>query len=255
MSSSGKLTIETPEQTVLEFPLAGIGSRFLAIALDTLLQVAAMGVVGMVLIAVTIPFSLFFRSSGLWVVAILILFVFTMDVGYFALFEALWNGQTPGKRWTHLRVIKDSGRPISAYDAVLRNLLRIVDWLPTLYAAGIITMIISRENRRIGDYAAGTVVVHEKPLEGVSQIWKIRAVPAHTVPLGWSAQVTPEELQLVETFLERRDSLPPEVRRAMARQIADRIAGRIGVGLAHRPDTEKFLEAIAEQRRASARFR
>jgi len=254
MSSSGKLTIETPEQTMLEFPLAGIGSRFLAIALDTLLQVVAMCVVGMVLIAVAIPFSLVFRSGGLWVVAILILFVFTIDVGYFALFEALWNGQTPGKRWTHLRVIKDSGRPISAYDAVLRNLLRIVDWLPTLYAAGIITMIVSRENRRIGDYAAGTVVVHEKPLEGVGQIWNIRAVPAQTVPFGSSWQVTPEELQLVETFLERRDSLHPQVRSSMARQIADRVGGRIGVGPAHRANTEKFLEAIAEQRRASARF-
>jgi uncharacterized RDD family membrane protein YckC len=255
MSSSGKLTIETPEQTMLEFPLAGIGSRFLAIALDTLLQVAAVCVVGIVLIALAIPFSLFFRSSGLWVIAILVFLVFAIDVGYFALFESLWNGQTPGKRWTHLRVIKDSGRPISAYDAILRNLLRIVDWLPTLYAAGIVTMIVSRENRRIGDYAAGTVVIHEKPFEIVSSIWNVRAAPAQALPLGSSAQLTPEELQLVETFLERRDSLHLEVRRAMARQIADRIGGRIGVLPAIRPDTEKFLEAIAEQRRASARFR
>jgi uncharacterized RDD family membrane protein YckC len=255
MSSSGKLSIETPEQTMLEFPLAGIGSRFLAIALDTLLQVAAMCVVGIVLIALTIPFSYVFRSSGLWAFAIIILFSFTINVGYFALFEALWNGQTPGKRWTHLRVIKDNGRPINAYDAILRNLLRAVDWLPTLYATGIISMIASRENRRIGDYAAGTVVIHEKPVGGVGAIWNVRAVPAHTVSLGSSAQVTPEELQLVETFLERRESLQPDVRWAMARQIADRIGGRIGVLSAARPDNEKFLETIAEQRRAFARFR
>jgi uncharacterized RDD family membrane protein YckC len=255
MSSSGKLTIETPEQTTLDFPLAGIGSRFLAIALDTLLEVAAISVVGIVLLALAMPFTLFFRSSGLWAVAIIIFFVFSIYVGYFALFEALWNGQTPGKRWTHLRVIKDSGRPISAYDAVLRNLLRIVDWLPTLYAAGIVTMIISRENRRIGDYAAGTVVVHEKPLETVGSIWKARAAPTRAVPLRSSAQLTLEELQLVETFLERRDSLHSEVRRTMARQIADRIGGRVGVPPATRPDTERFLEDMAEQRRASARFR
>jgi uncharacterized RDD family membrane protein YckC len=255
MSSSDKLTIETPEQTMLEFPLAGIGSRFLAIALDTVLQVAAICVVGVVLLALAIPFSFFFKSSGLWAVAIVIFCVFSIAVSYFALFEALWNGQTPGKRWTHLRVIKDTGRPIGAYDAVLRNLLRSVDWLPTLYAAGIITMIVSRENKRIGDYAAGTVVIHEKPLEAVGSIWNVPAAAAHTLPIGSSARVTPEELQLVETFLERRDSLQLDVRRALARQIADRIGGRIGVPLETRPDTEKFLEAIAEQRRASARFR
>ena len=96
-----------------------------------------------------------------------------MQFGYFAMFEAFWNGQTPGKRWTHLRVIKDSGRPINAYDAILRNLLRIVDNLPTLYAIGIVTMLISKENKRVGDYAAGTVVVHEKPLQGVSSIWSV----------------------------------------------------------------------------------
>jgi uncharacterized RDD family membrane protein YckC len=255
MPSSDKLTIETPEQTTLEFPLAGIGSRFLALALDTLVELAAIGAVGIVLIALAIPASFFFSSSGLWAVAIAIFFIFALNFSYFALFEALWNGQTPGKRWTHLRVIKDTGRPISAYDAVLRNLMRIVDLLPTLYAAGIITMIVSPENKRIGDYAAGTVVVHEKPLEAVASIWNAPAQAARTVPLGPSVQVTLEELQLIETFVERRDSLDSDVRRAMAHQIADRIGERIGVSSTLRPDSEKFLEGIAEQRRASARFR
>jgi len=255
MSSSDKLTIETPEQTTLEFPLAGIGSRFLAIALDTLIQVAVMCLVSVVLISLAIPFSFFFRATGLWAFAIILFVVFAIDFSYFALFEAAWNGQTPGKRWTHLRVIKDTGRPISPYDAVLRNLLRIVDWLPTLYAAGIVTMIANRENKRLGDYAAGTVVIHEKPLEAVRSIWKVPAAGALASPLGSSTQITLEELQVVETFLERRDSLRPDVRRAIARQIADRIGGRMGVLAETRPDAEKFLEAIAEQRRASARFR
>jgi len=253
MSSSDKLTIETPEQTTLEFPLAGIGSRFLAIALDTLLQAAVMCAVSIALIALAIPFSFFFRSTGLWTFAVILFVVFTIDVSYFGLFEALWNGQTPGKRWTHLRVIKDTGRPISPYDAVLRNLLRVVDWLPTLYAAGIVTMIVSRENKRIGDYAAGTVVIHEKPLEAVGSIWKVPAAGGLVTTLG--SQITLDELQVVETFLERRGSLPPDVRRAIARQIADRIGGRLGVLAETRPAAEKFLEAIAEQRRASARFR
>jgi uncharacterized RDD family membrane protein YckC len=253
MSSADKLTIETPEQTSLEFPLAGIGSRFLAVALDTLLQFAVYIVLALIAALVAS-----FGIKGDWRaqsgIAALIFVAFTVQFGYFATFEALWNGQTPGKRWTHLRVIQDSGRPISAYDAVLRNLLRIVDTLPSLYAIGVVTMLISKENKRVGDYAAGTVVVHEKPLQGVGSIWSVAAGPGQALPTIPSAQLSVDELQLVETFLERRTSLDPEVRRSMARQIAQRLGERLNVPAESRPDAEKFLEALAEQRRSSARF-
>lgn len=256
MSSFDKLTIETPEQTALEFPLAGIGSRFLALAADTLLQVAVALLVVTVFLVSAISLSVFSKVAGIWTFAILVFLLFSLQFGYFALFETLWNGQTPGKRWTHLRVIKDSGRPISAYDAILRNLLRIVDSMPTMYAIGLITMLISRENKRVGDYAAGTVVIHEKPLQGVNAIWQQSAAPAqplHTV--GGLPQLTVEELQLVETFIDRRGSLDPGVRRAMARQIVDRLAQRWPITAEDRVDDEKFLEAAAEQRRQTARFR
>ena len=256
MSSADKLIIETPEQTSLEFPLAGIGSRFLALAADTLLQMAAFWVLIMILAIFAVSLSsLFSGRAALWTFAIFIFIAFTIQFGYFAFFEALWNGQTPGKRWTHLRVIKDSGRPISPYDAILRNLLRIVDYLPSLYATGVITMLISSENKRVGDYAAGTVVIHEKPLQGVSSIWQSPATPAQPIAGGPLPQLTVEELQLVEAFLNRRSSLEPDVRRAMARQIADRLGQQWNVPLEARPDAEKFLEAAAEQRRHTARFR
>src|ERR1700685_24494 len=100
---------------------------------------------------------------------------FVTQFGYFAFFEIVWNGQTPGKRWTHLRVIKDSGQPIGAQDAVLRNLVRIVDALPTLYATGVIAFLTSPQNKRGGAYAAGTVVVHEKPLQGAGLMWSMPA--------------------------------------------------------------------------------
>jgi uncharacterized RDD family membrane protein YckC len=255
MSSFDKLTIETPEQTALEFPLAGIGSRFLALAADTLLQLAVAWILVMVFAVSAISFSVISKGAGIWTFAILVFALFSLQFGYFALFEALWNGQTPGKRWTHLRVIKDSGRPINAYDAILRNLLRIVDSLPTMYATGLITMLISRENKRVGDYAAGTVVIHEKPLQGVSSIWQQSATPTQPPAAGPLPQITVEELQLVEAFLDRRGSLEPHVRRAMAQQIADRLAERWAVPAEDRADVEKFLEAAAEQRRQTARFR
>jgi uncharacterized RDD family membrane protein YckC len=253
MSSTDKLTIETPEQTSLEFPLAGIGSRFLAVALDTLLQFAVYLVLGLIA-ALVASFSIAGNLGRQWGIAILIFVAFTVQFGYFALFETLWNGQTPGKRWTHLRVIQDSGRPINAYDALLRNLLRIVDTLPSLYAIGIVTMLISRENKRVGDYAAGTVVIHEKPLQGAGSIWSVAAAPSQALPAIRAAQLSLEELQLVETFFERRMNLDPEVRRSMARQIAERLGERLNVPGESRPDAETFLEALAERRRSSARF-
>jgi uncharacterized RDD family membrane protein YckC len=251
MSSADKLIIETPEQTSLEFPLAGIGSRFLAVALDTLLQFAVYVALGLIALLVA-SFGVVGDMGKQWGIAILIFVAFTVQFGYFALFETLWNGQTPGKRWTHLRVIQDSGRPINAYDAVLRNLLRIVDTLPSLYAIGIVTMLISRENKRVGDYAAGTVVIHEKPLQGVGSVWTVGASQAW--PAIPSAQLSLDELQLVESFFERRADLDPEVRRSIARQIALRLGDRLNVPGEMRPDAEKFLETLAEQRRSSARF-
>jgi len=253
MSSVDKLIIETPEQTSLEFPLAGIGSRFLALAADTLLQTAFFAALAIAAALLSLA-NLFSAMTKQWVMAILLFVFFSVQFGYFALFESLWNGQTPGKRWTRLRVIKDDGRPITPYDAILRNLLRTVDALPTLYATGIISILFSRENKRVGDFAAGTVVIHEKPLEGVGSIWEASA--PQTPANAWSAlpQLTLEELQLIEAFFGRRSNLDPDVRRTISSQIADRLGARLGVVLEARPDAEKFLDYLARQRRNSARF-
>ena len=134
-----KLTIETPEQTSLEFPLAGVGSRCMAMVLDTLIQT---GVIIVLVIAMLVLQSQLGDSAtglglgGLWIQAIAYLILFALYYGYFAFFEAIWNGQTPGKRVAHLRVIQESGRPLQVWQAIARNLLRIVDQLPGFYAVG-----------------------------------------------------------------------------------------------------------------------
>jgi uncharacterized RDD family membrane protein YckC len=252
MSSDDKLIIETPEQTVLEFPLAGIGSRALALAIDTLLQVGVLIVLGLLAAFITFE-AIVPRMGKQYVYAILIFGAFLSQFGYFAIFETIWNGQTPGKRWTKLRVITDSGRPIGAQAAILRNLMRIVDALPSLYAVGIITSLISSQSKRIGDYVAGTVVIHEKSLPGGSSVWDAPPVNLLAVPL--SRALTVGELQLVETFLERRASLQEEVRRSMARQIADRLTEGRSDFPEHVQEPEKYLEALAEQSRNRAHFR
>src|SRR5271170_7680094 len=141
MEPLDKLTIDTPEQTSLEFPLAGIGSRFLAMAADTAIQVVV-GFVFFVALALAVPALRFFGSvAPQWAIAAMIIGFFLIYYGYFAFFEAAWNGQTPGKRYAQLRVMKDDGRPINAYDAIARNLLRIVDQLPVFYGIAILSVI------------------------------------------------------------------------------------------------------------------
>ncbi len=249
-----KLTIETPEQTSLEYPLAGIGSRFLAIALDTLIQWGA-GLVLFVILLMVQPTRQFWEGPFNWALAVMILFAFLLQFGYFAIFEAIWNGQTPGKRFTRLRVIQESGRPITVYQAVVRNLIRIVDYLPTLYLTGIISMPISRQNRRVGDFVAGTVVVHEKPFEQLQVSWESPAADQPIVPHYNATRLSVEELQLIESFLHRRSFLSAELRAAMARQIADRLAARLSLSPEERPAPEAFLEELARERRAVAGYR
>src|SRR6266567_4630300 len=159
------LTLGTPEQIRLELPLAGVGSRFLAIALDTLIQIAIGAVFGIAMMAIVSALMLSSKTAGMWGMALFFIGVFLLQFGYFVIFEVLWNGQTPGKRMMHLRVIEDSGRPINVYAAVARNLLRLVDSLPGIYAVGILSVLLSSKNKRLGDYVAGTVVVHERPLD------------------------------------------------------------------------------------------
>jgi uncharacterized RDD family membrane protein YckC len=250
-TTDDKLIIETPEQTALEFTLAGIGSRGLALALDTLVQASVFLVLGIV--AAVLSFAGFFPALGKqWGYAILIFVVFLVQFGYFAFFESVWNGQTPGKRWSHLRVMKDSGRPINTQDAVLRNLLRIVDSAPSLYAVGIITCLISSQKKRVGDYLAGTVVVREDRLQAGRALWNTTTAAPAGIP---SRVLSIAEFQLIETFLERRASFPDDVRRSMARQIAERINQGAPLSPEALQDPEKFLQEFAERNRNSAFFR
>ena len=165
MSAPEKLTIDTPEQVPLEFALASVGSRFLAVALDTLFQAGGFLVFVLIGLAAAGISTIFRVNAGIWVVAVLILTSFLIYYGYFAVFEAVWNGQTPGKRIIGLRVILVAGRPITAYEAILRNVVRIADQMPGMYAIGILSILLTGKNQRLGDLAAGTVVVYELPIE------------------------------------------------------------------------------------------
>lgn len=162
------LEFDTPENVVFGYIVAGIGSRFLAAFLDTVLIVMLQVVANLtLLLAVALiageSLSDFAASRNLSLLAAVFgLLSFAFLWGYYIFFELLWNGQSPGKRWIGLRVIQQNGRPIDVAAALIRNLVRIVDFLPLYYGVGVLSMFIDRQSRRLGDFAASTVVVYDR---------------------------------------------------------------------------------------------
>ena len=250
-----KLTIDTPEQTALDFAVAGIGSRFLALALDTLLQMLVglvAGIAGGILLGLI---DAAYPKASLWGAAILILFYFLLYFGYFAFFEITWNGQTPGKRTIGIRVIKDSGRPLTPAESIGRNLMRIVDWMPIFYAVGIVSAIFTKENKRLGDLVAGSLVVRESAFSELKPAWQAAQAPSGPVlPSFGAALLSPEEYNLIESFLNRRSDLAFDVRYRMADDILRRLKSKLTLPADNLLPNEKVLEALAHERRSTSRY-
>src|SRR5579859_3126115 len=164
--ASAEYSVLTPERVSLQYDIAGIGSRGAAAIVDTTIQYIALGVILIALFAGSAASNALFNAGGSGGAAVLLvgllgLALLVVTNGYFTLFEILWNGQTPGKRMVGLRVIRENGYPMRPIDAVIRNLVRIVDWLPGVYGVGVLTMLFNSRSRRLGDFASGTIVVRE----------------------------------------------------------------------------------------------
>ncbi len=265
--------IDTPEQVELEYSVAGIGSRFVAALLDMLLLVAffTLELIAMVMVgaaAVASPASAKLSgAAGSWLMALVIFLNFVIFWGYFALFEAYWKGQTPGKRVMKLRVIKDSGRQITFFEALARNLVRIVDYLPSLYLIGVITMLCNKRSQRLGDLVAGTLVVHERPdaaslLYQTSTTLSMPMGQEAVAPWGQSAAVrfpadavarlSAQDLMVIETFFARMLDLPMETRASVAYRMVAQMAAKMGVAVPE-GNPERALESMAYQMRSHGR--
>jgi uncharacterized RDD family membrane protein YckC len=248
-----KLTIDTPEQVHLEFVLAGIGSRFMAVFLDMLIQIVLFVVLFFVAFGL-LALDDFSKSRSLWVWAIWSLVWFCIYWGYYAAFEIFWQGQTPGKRWAGIRVIKESGRPINAFEAITRNLMRVVDFFPGFYGFGVVTMMLNRKNRRLGDFVAGTIVVHETSEREPPVFFNTPDSTQFSFPQA--TKLTLQEVELIETFLARRLDIPSQVRLHSAVRITEMVSTRMGIDSGMRPpDNENFLELVVKEFRNRARYR
>jgi uncharacterized RDD family membrane protein YckC len=226
------LVIETPERVPLHFALASIGNRFLACAIDHAIQAIAIGLI-LLSVSIMMSFPMIERtisSAPKWLLALMIFMLFLIFAGYFAFFEWAWSGQTPGKRWLKLRVIREDGRPITFWEAGLRNLLRTVDMMPApFYSIGLISVFSTTRDQRIGDMVAGTVVVREREAEApeFSQVFATPvsdpALRRSFKPVEFTANLnslTESEIQVVETFLRRRWDLSDVPRQWMAWRVS-----------------------------------
>lgn len=259
MALVDRTLLVTPEGVTFDLRLAGLGSRFAAALIDLIIWVILLVIIGS---------QTGDSFTGGFGTAIRTVLVFLLVFGYFAVFEAVWRGRTPGKRLNGLRVVTEQGGPIDARRAAIRNLIRLVDWLPLAYVIGTVTIGTSSRSQRLGDVAAGTLVIVE-PTRGRKRNWRGRKTAAATpavalgvaVPLNdaqlaelmtWDVTlITREEVGLVLQFLDRRAGIEKAARTRLASEFAKRLRPRV-VGVPPQLSDERFLELLArakQQRR------
>lgn len=274
-----QLTIDTPEQVSIRFPVAGLGSRFLAVLTDSVAQFAIYVVLGLIffVIAISAPKTLtgaIAHAGEKWLIAGVILLNFLMYWGYFTLFETFWNGQTPGKRLLKIRVIQQSGRQLTFFESLTRNLIRVIDSLPGFYLVGVISMLCTRRNQRLGDLAASTIVIHERPTD--EPLWGgngPRTITAgaftppppplftqpdeSSLPADAVARLAPEDLSVIEHFFSRVLDMDLDTRARLAERLAAQMSEKMQLPLesnvSFKDKPERFLESITHQMRSHGR--
>jgi uncharacterized RDD family membrane protein YckC len=208
------LTVETPENLLLRLPLAGFGPRFLALFIDSAISGFVCGLVlfALIMLLVGIYSGTAPNDTGLMIVLIIAVIVvgLLLTSGYYIIFESIWQGQTPGKRVTGIRVIKRGGQPLEFRDILLRNLLRIVDMIPTYYIVGLASFFMTKNQQRLGDLVADTVVVREFTRQ---------------LPFSWAGsapvqlpggQISPRHSFVISSYFQRIRELPVDVRLALS---------------------------------------
>ncbi len=235
------LEVETPEHVVIDYDIAGLGSRSLAALIDS-------AIIAALAFALLLTMALLSARIGRLVLPIASFSLFALVWGYFALFEGFRDGQTPGKRWMGIRVIRDTGHPVTMGEAATRNLIRIVDFLPPPYLLGILFVAFHPRGKRLGDLVAGTVVVRDAPVAALAADLD-EPLPA---AVDGAPQLSEEEFRVVREFVGRAPQLPREVRLRLATQLTARLADRLPIG---RGDPVAHVRAIWRDESARRRGR
>lgn len=267
ITSDDTLVIETPERVPLHFALASIGNRFIACAIDHTIQIIVLMIMVIVFLIIrdAADFGSRLANAPKWVIALMVIIQFIIINGYFAIFEWLWSGQTPGKRWLKLRVIREDGRPISFFEAMIRNLIRVIDFIvPPFYSVGLVSVFATERDQRVGDLVAGTVVVRERESEApaFAEVFASpisdAALRRSCAPVQFTAdvnQLTEREISVVESFLRRRWELKNYPRQWMAWRVSMPILFKLRPQYDLTTFTyEGFLEELLHRYREKHRF-
>jgi uncharacterized RDD family membrane protein YckC len=240
--------VATGESVAFSYELAGLGSRFLAVFIDFLIQVTV--AVGILLLFVLIGLALpaakgstagtVDKIGDAIVIALFVVLAFILFSGYFIIFETRWNGRTPGKRLVGIRVVRDGGFPVDFTSAVIRNVVRVLEFALGFYVLSAISALLSPQNRRLGDYAAGTIVVRDSAF-GSAPAAQLRDQPLED-PLV--RELTTSERELVARYAARRAGLALGARAALATKIAAVVRPRLPASFEHLDD-DALLQHVA----------
>jgi uncharacterized RDD family membrane protein YckC len=250
-----RVTLQTPESVELEFTLAGIGNRALALLIDYI-------VLGLTWFVFLVVWSIFAtqlmdllaqaigKNSGLrnWFLAIWLLVTFFIYTGYFVFFEVLWQGQTPGKRYAKIRVIRDDGRRVGIQQATMRSLLRPIDDTFGFYLIGAFLIMLGRREKRLGDMAAGTIVIQEEYLVAASNFRvseQAQQLATQLPQMANLSQLLPDDFAAIREYLQRREAMAPKAKADLSLQLARQVRAIIGLEkLPGRLTPDVFLEAV-----------
>ncbi len=210
-----QLQLATPERVSVDLPIAGLGSRAMAYAVDVALLGAAALVVyftGSFFISDPLELALGLSSLARTLIAAGLFLILWC---YWTVFEVVWNGQTLGKRLVRIRVVKSDGSPVTVFSSAVRNLLRVVDFLPACYPVGLITMLVDKRHRRLGDLLAGTVLVRDEQID-LSRYEQV------------STSIAVNELELATSYLSRFDQFEPAAQLRLGKKLAQRLGLQLG---------------------------
>jgi uncharacterized RDD family membrane protein YckC len=233
--------IRTPENIELTFQLAGLGDRVLAQLIDLCITTSIFYSLWLLLGVLFLAGSLgglnltvLSESLSTFLVAMAIVASGLLNVAYYVYFELRWQGQTPGKRWSGLRVLRDNGQPLEFKSVLIRNIVRLVD---QFFGLGLVVILCNAQEKRLGDFAAGTIVVKDSVRPALAPQIAIEALPFLNL-----SRLKPQDDVYLAEFLNRRDSLEDSARNRVAERLAQRYAELLEEPLP--ADSEAFLVRI-----------
>lgn len=251
-ATSPSLEVATPERVSLSLPVAGIGYRCLAYLADLFLLFLFWAVAYFTFTLLVSDVLGFFQGLSGLAQTLLVVGVFVTQWVYWTAAEVLMGGQTPGKRLVGIRVVRVDGSPVGLLESAVRNLVRVVDSLPGVYAVGCLCVLLTRQHRRLGDLLAGTLLVREERID--LDKYTTPATGPGAVPAATRAErLAPEDVELILSFLTRAPGLEPDARMLLGRRLVERYGGLDEAGratvLASPRSLEDFLRARVQTER------